>query len=251
MSGHSKWSSIKHKKAITDAKKGKSFTQVANMIALAARQGGGDVKMNFSLRLAIDKAKAVNMPTSNIDRAIKRGTGEGGTTRIEEFVYEGYGPSGTAILVETASDNKNRTVGDIRAAFTKHGGSLGNSGSVSYLFDQKGQLTIGLSGQKLTKDEIEMVILDSGADDFEENEDQIIVYTKSNELSAVKNNMESKGINFDNAELSFVSKNEVIVKDKNKAESILKLMDTLESLDDVVSVHSNFDIPEEILKEIS
>ncbi len=251
MSGHSKWSSIKHKKAIVDAKKGKSFTQVANMIALAAKQGGNDPKMNFSLRLAMDKAKTVNMPLSNIERAIKRGMGDDSGVRIEEFIYEGYGPSGTAVLVETASDNKNRTVGEIRAAFTKHGGSLGNSGSVSYLFDQKGILSINLKSQNKNKDEIELIILDSGADDFEENEDQITVYTKSNELSSVKLNLEENNVISENAELSFIPKKEVAISDKDKAESILKIMDTLEGLDDVVAVHSNFDISDEILEEIS
>jgi len=250
MSGHSKWATTKHKKAIIDAKKGKAFTQVANMIALAAKQGGADPKMNFSLRLAIDKAKAANMPTANIERAIKRGTGELGGNRIEEFVYEGYGPSGTAVLVETASDNKNRTVGEIRAAFTKSGGSLGNSGSVAYLFDQKGQLAINMNDQKASKEEIELLILDSGADDFEENEDSIIVYTKPNDFAKVKESLEVSGVIFESAELAYIAQADVHVKDKDKAASILKLIDTLESLDDVVAVHSNFDIPDEILEEI-
>lgn len=250
MSGHSKWATTKHKKAIIDAKKGKAFTQVANMIALAARQGGSDSKMNFSLRLAIDKAKAVNMPTSNIDRAIKRGTGEGGGARIEEFVYEGYGPGGTAVLVETASDNKNRTVGEIRAAFTKSGGSLGNSGSVAYLFDQKGQLTINLADQRTTKDDIELMILDSGAEDFEESDGAIIVYTKPADFAKVKENLEEPGVVFASAELAYIAKTDIQIKDKDKAASILKLIDTLESLDDVVAVHSNFDIPDEMLEEL-
>jgi YebC/PmpR family DNA-binding regulatory protein len=251
VSGHSKWAGIKHKKAIVDAKKGKSFTQVANMIALAAKQGGGDVKMNFSLRLAIDKAKSANMPLTNIERAIKRGTGEAGGGMIEESTYEGYGPAGIAVLVETASDNKNRTVGEIRAAFTKYGGSLGNAGSVAYLFDQKGQLTINLGSQKAGKEDIVLMILDSGAEDFEENEEHIIVYTRPTDLAAVKGKLETSDLLIESGELSFIPKTDVQIKDKGKAESILKLMDVLESLDDVVSVHSNFDIPEEILEEIS
>jgi YebC/PmpR family DNA-binding regulatory protein len=251
MSGHSKWATTKHKKAIIDAKKGKAFTQVANMIALAAKQGGGDPKMNFSLRLAIDKAKAANMPTANIERAIKRGTGELGGARIEEFVYEGYGPGGTAVLVETASDNKNRTVGEIRAAFTKSGGSLGNSGSVAYLFDQKGQLTINLEEQKLSKDEIELFVLDSGAEDFEDLGGAIIVYTGPTDLAKAKEYLESQGVAFESAELAYIAKTDVQIKDADKAASILKLIDTLECLDDVVAVHSNFDIPEELMEEIS
>lgn len=250
MSGHSKWAGIKHKKAIIDAKKGKAFTQVANMIALAARSGG-DPKMNFSLRLAIDKARAANMPAANIERAIKRGTGEMGGAKIEESLYEGYGPGGTAILIETASDNKNRTVGDIRAAFTKHGGSLGNAGSVAYLFDQKGQLMINPKFQKKSKDELEMAIIESGAEDFEETEEQIIVYTKPNDLALVKSNLEEVGITIESGELVFIAKNDISIDDKDKAQSILKLMDVLESLDDVVAVHSNFDISEEIIEGLS
>jgi YebC/PmpR family DNA-binding regulatory protein len=250
VSGHSKWAGIKHKKAIVDAKKGKAFTQVANMIALAAKQGGGDPKMNFTLRLAIDKAKAVNMPVANIDRAIKRGTGEGGGAKIEEYTYEGYGPAGIAVLVETASDNKNRTVGEVRAAFTKYGGSLATAGSVMYLFDHKGQLTIDLSAQKLSAEEVEMAILDSGADDFEENDNEITVYTQSTDLAKVKDSLEAAGVVVESGELAYIAKSDVVVNDKDKASSILKLMDALESLDDVVAVHANFDIPEEILEEV-
>lgn len=250
MSGHSKWAGIKHKKAIIDAKKGKAFTQVANMVALAARQAGGDPKMNFSLRLAIEKAKAVDMPTVNIERAIKRGTGEAGGARIEEFVYEGYGPSGIAILVETASDNKNRTVSEVRSAFTKYGGSMANAGAVAYLFEKKGQITLNLAENAKTKEDLELIIIDSGADDFEEVENALIVYTKPTELAKVKDALETAGLKLADVNLAFIAKTEVNVKDKDKAASILKLMDTLETLDDVVAVHSNFDIPEDILEEI-
>lgn len=248
MSGHSKWSSIKHKKAATDAKKGKAFTQVANLIAIAARAGGGDPKMNPTLAMAIQKAKAVNMPSANVERAIKRGTGELGGAAIEEVLYEGYGPLGVAVLVEAATDNKNRTAAEVRSSFTKAGGSLGTTGSVAYLFDRKGQMEINLSGQN--RDEIEMAILESGADDFEDQEDHLIVYTRANELAKVKNTLEGSGVKVETAELTYVPQNEVKVADRDKAKSLLKLMDTLEDLEDVVSVHSNFDIPEEILKEL-
>lgn len=248
MSGHSKWATTKHKKAIIDAKKGKAFTQVANMIAIAAKQGGGDPKMNFSLRLAIEKAKAVNMPSANIDRAIKKGTGEGGGSKIEEVTYEGYGPAGTAILVEAATDNKNRTAPEVRSTFTKAGGSMATPGSVAYLFDQKGQLEVELTGK--SKEDVEMAILESGADDFEEQDQSIIVYTKPKELMHVKENLENAGMTTKNAEISFIAKTEVVVNNKDKAQSVLRLIDNLESLDDVVAVHSNFDIPEEILKEL-
>lgn len=251
MSGHSKWATTKHKKAAVDAKKGKAFTQVSNMITVAAKQGGGDPKINFALRLAIEKAKAVNMPTANVDRAIKRGTGEGGGARIEEFTYEGYGPSGIAVLVETASDNKNRTVGDVRAAFTKYGGSLATAGAVAYLFDHKGQIVLSISDQKAPKDELEMMVIDSGADDFEEDEENITVYSKPNELAKVKETLEGAGAIITDASFVYIAKTEIKVKDPEKARSILKLMDALESLDDVVAVHANFDIPDEIIEEVA
>lgn len=251
MSGHSKWATTKHKKAAVDAKKGKAFTQVANMITLAAKQGGGDPKMNFTLRLAIEKAKAVNMPTTNVDRAIKRGTGEGGGAKIEEFTYEGYGPSGIAVLVETASDNKNRTVGEIRAAFTKYGGSLATAGAVAYLFDHKGQIVLNISDQKLSKDELELAVIDSGADDFEEDDESVSVYTKPTELSRVKDALEGAGAIISDAGFAYIAKTEVQVKDPDKASSIFKLMDALESCDDVVAVHANFDIPDEIMEQVA
>lgn len=251
MSGHSKWSTIKHKKAATDAKKSKSFTQVANMIAVAARQGGGDPKMNFGLRLAMDKARSVNMPTANVERAIKRGTGEGGGARIEDVLYEGYGPSGIAVLVEAATDNKNRTVGEVRAAFNKHGGSLGSAGSVAYLFDHLGQLEIELKAQKLTKEEIELAILDSGAEDFEEQEGSILVFTKSSELARVKEALEGSGTIIHSGELIYRPQQTVNIKDQDKAKSILKLMDALEDSEDVLAVHSNFDIEEDIFNSLS
>lgn len=250
MSGHSKWAGIKHKKALVDAKKGKVFTQVANMIAVAARQGGGDPKTNFSLRLAIEKAKSVNMPAVNIERAINRGTGEGGGTRIEELVYEGYGPSGIAVLVEAASDNKNRTVSEIRSTFTKFGGSLATAGAVSYLFEKKGQITIDLQGQNKSKEEIELLVIESGADDFEESENSLIVYAKVADLAKVKEYLETSGIKIKESAFVYLAKNEVPVKDKDKAASILKLMNALEELDDVVAVHSNFDIDSDLLENL-
>jgi YebC/PmpR family DNA-binding regulatory protein len=250
MSGHSKWATTKHKKAAVDARRGKAFTQVSNMITVAAKQGGADPKMNFALRLAVEKAKAVNMPTANVDRAIKRGTGEGGGARIEEFTYEGYGPSGIAVLVETASDNKNRTVGEIRAAFTKYGGSLATAGAVAYLFDHKGHIVLNTSDQKITKDEIEMVVIESGADDFEDDEETITVYTKPNELAKVKDSLEASGLTISDAGFAYIAKTEISVKDVDKAKSIFKLLDALESCDDVVAVHANFDIPEDVMKEL-
>ena len=178
MSGHSKWASIKHKKAKTDAKKGKEFTRAAANITIAAKTGGGDPKMNFTLRLAIDKAKIVNMPAINIERAIKKGTGELGGAAPEELVYEGYAQAGVAVLIEALTDNRNRTGPEVRAAFTKHGGSMAETGAVAFQFEKKGEIIVLRKGQSLTPDEIEMAILESGADDFEEHDDVYIIYTK-------------------------------------------------------------------------
>ncbi|MCL5093598.1 MAG: YebC/PmpR family DNA-binding transcriptional regulator [Patescibacteria group bacterium] len=249
MSGHSKWAGIKHKKAIVDAKRGKAFTQVANMISVAARSGGGDPSMNFKLRLAIDKARAVNMPQANIERAIKRGTGEGGGARIEETIYEGYGPGGIALLIETASDNKNRTVSDIRSTLTKYGGSMASTGSVAYIFDQKGQLEIKLGEKKIPQDDLELMIIESGASDFEAQDDHYIVYAEPADLKEVKDFLDQNGLSVDSAELTYIPKTEIKITDESKAGSVIKLMNALEDLDDITSVHSNFDIPEEILNK--
>ncbi|PIZ00135.1 YebC/PmpR family DNA-binding transcriptional regulator [bacterium (Candidatus Howlettbacteria) CG_4_10_14_0_8_um_filter_40_9] len=251
MSGHSKWASIKHKKGAADAKKGKVFTKIAANIYSAARQGGGDADKNFRLRLAIDQAKAANMPSANIDRAIKKGTGELGGAAVEEILYEGYGPSGTAILIEAATDNRNRTSGEVRTAFTKSGGSLGESGSVGYLFEKKGQVQLAASKQELKGEDLELAIIDSGAEDFEENDEEILIYTKPNELMQVVKYLKDSGVKVDSAELTYIPKTEVNIDDKEKAKKVLNLMDTLEDLDDVLNVSSNFNIDESILNELS
>lgn len=241
MSGHSKWASIKHKKGAADAKKGKVFTKIAANIYSAARQGGRDADKNFRLRLAIDQAKAANMPSTNIDRAIKKGTGELGGAAVEEILYEGYGPSGTAILIEVATDNRNRTSGEVRTAFTKSGGSLGESGSVSYLFDKKGQIQLTISNIQLTTEELELAIIDSGADDFEESDGEILVYTKPNELMQVVRALKDSEVNVDSAELTYIPKTEIRIQDQNQVDKIMRLIDSLEELDDVVNVSTNFD----------
>lgn len=246
MSGHSKWSSIKHKKAIIDAKKGKAFTKLAANIYTAAKQGGGDVEKNFRLRLAIDQAKAANMPSTNIDRAIKKGTGEIGGATVEEILYEGYGPAGVAVLIEAATDNRNRTSGDVRSTFTKNGGSLGETGSVAYLFDRKGQIQLTINSQQLTEDDLELAIIESGADDFEKSDGEILVYTKPAELMQVVNVLRENGIKMEGAELTYLPKTEVTIKDQLQLEKIIKLIDALEELDDIINVNTNagFDLPE-------
>jgi len=250
MSGHSKWASIKHKKAATDAKKGKEFTKAAAMITIAAKQGGGDPKTNFTLRLAIDKAKSVNMPSTNIERSIKKGTGELGGTAPEELLYEGYAQAGVAILIEALTDNRNRTGPEVRAAFSKGGGSMAETGAVAFQFDRKGQIYLHASEQKMLGDEIELTIIDSGAEDFDLHEGVYTVTTRATDLQTVKEALEAAGLKVDEAELVYIAKNEVQVTDEVIAGKILKLIDHLEDLEDVTAVHANFDISEEILEKL-
>lgn len=245
MSGHSKWASIKHKKAATDAKRGKAFTTVANMITIAAKEGGGDSTMNFKLRLAIDKAKAANMPSSNIDRAIKRGTGEGGGGQVEELKYEGYGADGVAILIDTVTDNKNRTSSEVRSTLTKNGGRMADAGAVAWVFDQQGQIVaLDLS------DEAQLTAIDAGADDVDMEDGKLFIYSPVNSIKKIKDSLGEAGVKVESAEITYKPKNYVKVESKEKAEKLMKLIDALESLDDVTSVYANFDIPDDILENI-
>jgi len=246
MSGHSKWASIKHKKAATDAKKGKAFTQAANMVTIAAKEGGGDPNMNFKLRLAIDKAKAVNMPISNIERAIKRGTGEGGVGQVEELKYEGYGQGGVAILVDTVTDNKNRTSSEVRSTLTKNGGRMAEAGAVSWAFNQKGQIVLNDSSE-----ESMLSAIDAGASDVEEEDGKLFIYSDVSSIRDIKEALEGLGKSLESTELTNKPKNYVKIEDEETAKKILKLIDSLESLEDVTAVYANFDIPEDILTRIS
>ncbi|MEK7447252.1 MAG: YebC/PmpR family DNA-binding transcriptional regulator [Patescibacteria group bacterium] len=246
MSGHSKWASIKHKKAATDAKRGKAFTQAANMITIAAKEGGGDPTMNFKLRLAIDKAKAVNMPSLNIDRAIKKGTGEGGGGPVEELIYEGYGQDGVAILVGTVTDNKNRTSGDVRSTLTKYGGRMADAGSVSWVFDQQGQIVI-----QDTSEGVQLIAIDGGASDVEEEDGKLFIYCDVSSIRKIKESLEEVGVKIESAEITYRPKNYVKIENENTASKILKLIDLLENLDDVTEVYANFDIPDDILEKVS
>jgi len=249
MSGHSKWANIKRRKGAVDAKRGKIFTRLIKEITVAARLGGGDQVGNPRLRSAIAAAKTVNMPKENIERAIKKGTGELEGTVYEEITYEGYGPGGVAILVDCMTDNKNRTVGEVRPAFSKNGGNLGESGCVSYMFDKKGVLLV----DKKTIDEEKLMelALEAGADDVVEEETEFQVTTAPEEFAAVRERLEAKGIVFLEASLSMVPQNIVEVADEGVAKRLLKLMESLEDCDDVQNVHSNFDIPDEIMEKLS
>jgi len=240
MSGHSKWAKIHRGKAIEDSKRGAIFTKLGNAIALAAR-AGADPSMNFTLRLAIDKAKAANMPSNNIQRAIDRGSGKLGGEQIQEVMYEGYGPGGTAILVECATDNINRTYPDVRLAFSKHGGNIAEKGSVAFQFERKGVITVKGTGEDLL-----LQVLDAGAEDAEEDDGEMTVYTDPKELSKVRDNLQAANIEIIESELTFVPKNTVEVNDEATAGKITRLMDALEGLDDVSATHSNFEFADGI-----
>ncbi|MBK8005159.1 MAG: YebC/PmpR family DNA-binding transcriptional regulator [Gemmatimonadetes bacterium] len=246
MAGHSKWKQIKRKKAITDAKRGASWTKVIREITVAAKAGGGDPGGNPRLRTAIDAAKAVNMPGDNIERAIKKGTGELEGTIYEEVTYEGYGPGGAAIIIEATTDNSTRTVADIRHAFSRNGGNLGSSNSVTWMFDRKGQIYIDASKHK--EDSTLEAALEAGAEDFAPEGDQYIVSTTIPTFHAVQEALKAKGITIDSAEIAQVPKNTVKLEGK-QAEQILKLVEALEDLDDVSKVFSNFDIDASELAE--
>jgi YebC/PmpR family DNA-binding regulatory protein len=242
MSGHSKWSTIKRKKGVADAKRGKIFTKLIREISTAARLSGGDPETNPRLRLVVDKAKGANMPKDNIQRAIQKGVGGGEGEAYEEIVYEGYGPGGTAILIETLTDNKNRTVSDVRHALTKNGGNLGASGCVAYLFEKKGLLSFAADG--LDMDALMEASLDAGADDVVEAEGTVEVVTAPGDFSAVKEALVAASFRPENAEISMEPSTTVSLEGKD-AEQMLRLADVLEDLDDVQNFYANFDISEE------
>lgn len=244
MSGHNKWSTIKRRKGAEDAKRGKIFTRIARDIAQSAREGGGDENTNARLKLSIQKAKAANMPKDNIERAILRGLGKLEGAVEEETTYEGYGPDGVAYLVETVSDNKNRTLAEIKHAFNRGGGSMASAGSVAWQFEQKGYIT--LTGDKLDFDEVFMVAAEAGADDVVAEEDMLIVYTPREQLAAVETVLTDAGYQVEDSELRWEAKNEVdLPVDKSMAN--MRLMSNLEDLEDVQSVASNLNISDEVI----
>lgn len=248
MSGHSKWSTIKHKKAAKDAKKGKLFTKLIKEITVAARMGGGDINSNPRLRTAVAAAKSASMPNDNIERAVKKGTGELEGVSYEEIQYEGYGPGGAAILAQVVTDNKNRTVSEIRRLFSKHGGNLGESGCVAWMFDKKGLITI----EKIHIEEEPLlgIVLEAGAEDVREDEGMFEVITQPEDFETVKERLDKAKVPVASAQITMIPKNTVTVEEKN-VEQILKLTEELEDHDDVQSVAANFDIPSEYLEKAS
>lgn len=246
MSGHSKWSTIKRKKAAEDQRRGKIFSKLSREIAVAAREGGGDPEFNPRLRTAIDNAKAQNMPNDNIDRAIQRGTGELPGVRYETATYEGYGPGGVALFIECLTDNENRTVAAVRHLLEKHGGNLGKGGSVSWMFDQKGQIVI--DADEHDEETVFLAAIDAGAEDVVEEEGYYRVTTPFTGFHAVQDALHGLGVEFEESELTMVPKSTVLIEGAD-ARKVLRLIDELEDEDDVQKVASNFDIPEEVLAE--
>jgi YebC/PmpR family DNA-binding regulatory protein len=248
MSGHSKWATIKHKKALVDARRGKTFTKLIRELTSAARLGGGDVETNPRLRTAVAAAKTANMPSDTIQRAIKKGTGELPGEVYEEVTYEGYGSGGVAILVDTLTDNKNRTVAEIRHLFSKHGGSLGENGCVAWMFDRKGLLT--LSAAQIDEDELLELVLEAGGDDVRLSDDVYEIITAAETFDEVKNQLEAKGLTLDVAEITMIPQNTVPIEGKH-AEQVLRLMEALDDQDDVRKAHANFDIPDDVMAKLS
>jgi YebC/PmpR family DNA-binding regulatory protein len=248
MSGHSKWSSIKHKKGAADAKRGKQFTKLARAITVAARDGGPNPEANAPLATAIQKARDASMPKDNIQRAIDRGSGIGADAEvIESILFEGYGPGGAAILVEALTDNRNRASADIRHAFNKHHGSLGEPGSVAWIFEKRGVVVI--DADRYSEDDL-IVAIDAGAEDVREDGEQLRVLCEPSDLSAVREAIEGAGVEVQSAEIAMEPKSTVLVKG-TEAESLLRLVDALEEHDDVNEVHANFDVPAEIIEKLA
>ncbi len=246
MSGHSKWSQIKRQKGANDAKRGAIFTKIAREITIAAREGGGDPDANYRLRLAMEKARSENMPADNIKRAIEKAAGGNAAEQYEEMVYEGYGPGGVAILVEAATDNKNRTAADVRAMFTKSGGQLAGGGAVAWQFEQRGVIVVSPNG--LSADDIALAAIDAGADDVDTESDPLEVYTDPTNLEPLRVALEGSGAKVETAEVTMQPKTPIEV-DEHVARQNLRLMEALEDLDDVQRVTANFDLPAEILAE--
>lgn len=248
MSGHSKWSTIKRKKEKNDAQRGRIFTKLVKEITIAVREGGGNVNVNARLRTAVLTSRAENVPQANIDRAIARGTGELEGIMYEELTYEGYGPAGVAVLIEAMTDNKNRTTPEIRHAFSKNGGNIGDTGCVAWMFDQKGLIVVNKEGQD--EDEIMMIALDAGAEDIQDEGDTFDVFTSPSEFESVRSQLIENGIEPLRAEISRIPQSTVAIEGQ-EAEQLLRLLEVLEEHDDVQNVYANFDMDDKVLEEMN
>ena len=248
MSGHSKWAGIKHKKAVVDARRGQAFTRAAREITIAAKEGGGDPEMNFRLRLAVQKAREVNMQADKIQSAIDRGTGAGKGDALEELRYEGYGPAGVAIMVDVMTDNRNRTAPAIRHVFSKNGGSLGETNSVAWMFERKGVISVAAGDQD--PEEIGLTAIEAGADDIQVEGSAVEITTEPSAFEATRKAVEELGVKIENAELTMQPKQTVPVGE-DKAAAVLRLLEALEEDEDVQQVYANFDIPADVLERVS
>ena len=249
MSGHSKWSSIKHKKGAADAKRGKLFSKLSRAIIVAAKEGGGDPANNLALQNAVEKARSYSMPKDNIERAIARGSGQDADAdAFETIVYEGYAPGGVALIVEALTDNRNRTAADVRHLFAKHDGNLGEAGSVAWLFERRGVVVVDGSADE---DEITLAAADGGAEDVQRDGSSWEITSAPEDLSAVREALERAGFSVESAELALLPKTTIEVEDESQAKKILRLIDALEENDDVQEVYANFDIPERVLEEVA
>ena len=248
MSGHSKWSQIKRQKGANDTKRGAVFTKMGREISIAARAGGGDPDGNFKLRLAIEKARAANMPADNIKRAIEKATGGGDAEQFEEIVYEGYGPGGVAVLVEAATDNRNRTAAEVRSMFSKNGGQLAGSGAVAWQFEPRGLITV--TRAKSDPDEVALAAIDAGATDVDTEADPLEIYTSPGDLEAVERALTAQKVAVESAEMAMIAQNTVAL-DASKTRQALRLVEMLEDLDDVQRVTANFELSDEVMAEIA
>jgi YebC/PmpR family DNA-binding regulatory protein len=250
LSGHSKWSSIKHKKGAADAKRGKLFSKLARSIIVAAKEGGGDPDNNLALANAIEKAKSYSMPKDNIERAIAKGSGSGADAdAFEAIVYEGYGPEGVAVIVEALTDNRNRTASEVRHIFAKFGGNLGTTGAVAWQFERRGVVLVPTDG--VDEDELFLAAADGGADDLDADSDVFQITSAPENLQTVRSAIEEAGFPIESAELSLLPKNTVAVDDEGKARQLMRMIDALEDDDDVQEVYANFDIPEQVLEAVT
>ncbi len=250
MSGHSKWSSIKHKKGAADAKRGKLFSKLSRAIIVAAKEGGGDPTNNLALQNAIEKARSYSMPKDNIDRAVAKGSGaDADADAFETIVYEGYGPEGVAVIVEALTDNRNRTAADVRHLFAKHGGNLGTAGAVAWQFDRRGVVVVTADG--VDEEELFLAAADAGADDIEQDGSTFQITSAPESLAAVRAAVEAAGVGVDSAELMLIPKTTVAIEDEAKARQVMRLIEALEDNDDVQDVYANFDIPERVLEAVA
>lgn len=250
MAGHSKWANVKHRKARADAQKGKIFTRLAREITVAAKEGGGDINLNFRLRLAVQKAREANLPSENITRAIQKGLGEIEGAELEQVTYEGYGPGGIAVLIEIMTDNRNRTAPEIRHIFSRRGGNMGESGCVAWMFKRKGYFTLDKEKSVLPEDDLMMIALENGADDFKEEEGNYIIISPPEQFESIRDSFLEKKIEFSSAEVTMVPENTIILEDPEEAAKALQLLEALEEHDDVQNVYANIDIPDEIMQSL-